>query len=393
MSAGDLATADAPAATGRARGLRTPGNLALLAVLASGYARLALQYAPRPWSAFGHIDIAQLLAAAPFFERHWPYWTFPFEYHPVIGWVSAVLSYLTGELVLVVVAWLVLMALFARATADLVARQVGTRRAIVFWALAPQLLLFGGKNFDAIAVFTLVYASLAIARGGMIRAGASIAVGAATKLFPLVGLPPYLVAMWREGRRRGATVLAAATLAVLALIDLGAVIAPYSLLRYGVSPYGVASWNIDSIWFPVAILLAPFLTPELNDRVISGVSLLGLAVTYAVLVLRPAARGADPQRLMWLSVAILVFWTRLRSSQYAIWLLPMFALYVPDARLLAFMFVGDAVSFFGVFALRGEPRDVLSPDALPYLAAIIVGVIVRQIAVLRLIALGRPREP
>jgi glycosyl transferase family 87 len=371
---------------------RAAGMLAFAAVMVSGLAHLALQYLPRPWSVLGHIDIAQLLDATPIFSTHWPYWTFPFEYHPVIGWGSAVISYLTGELVVLVVVWLAIMALAARAAAMLLAQRVGPRRAIVFWSLAPQLLLFSGQNFDALAVLTIVYASAALRADRPVRAGISLAVGAATKLFPIVALPPYLVALWRAGARRAAFLFAVATCVALAVIDGPAIVAPFSLLSYGVTPYAVPTWNVDSVWLPVAMLLDLFVRPDRAAPIISVLSLGGLIATYAWLVLRPALRrGADAERLAWVATGLLVFWTRLRSPQYAIWLLPIFALYVPEARLLLFMFIGDAVTYVSVFALRGTSRDVLAPEAVPFYMAILAGVLIRQVAVARLLLRARAR--
>ena len=368
----------------------TAGRLAFASVLLSGLLHLALQFLPRPWSAYGHIDIAELLYRTPIFATHWPYWTFPFEYHPVVGWGSALISYVTGELVVLVVVWMAIVALCARAVATLLAQRVGSRRAILFWSLAPQLLLFGGQNFDALAVLTVAYGTAALSVGRPVRAGVAIAVGTATKLFPLVAPPPLIVALWRAGMRRAALAFAAAAAIGLLVIDFPAVVAPYSLLTYGVTPLGVPTWNVDSIWFPVALLLDLVVRPEVADGLIAALSVFGLAITYAVLVLRPALRaGADAERLAWVAVAVLVFWTRLRSPQYAIWLLPLFALYVPDVRLLAFMLVGDVVAYLAVFGLRGVPRDLLGPEALPFYAAIAFGVIVRQIAVMRLIVRAR----
>jgi hypothetical protein len=359
----------------------------------SGIGHLAFQHVPRPWSTLGHIDIAELLASTPIFESHWPYWTFPFEYHPVIGYGSALLSYLTGDLLLLVVGWLIVVGLCARAAGALLAQRVGTRRAIVFWSLAPQLVLFSGQNFDSIVVLTLLVATSALGAGRPVRAGLALAVGAATKLVPLVGAPPYAIGLWRAGRRRAAALLAAATVIGLLALDLPAIVAPYSLLRYGVTPYGVSTWNVDSIWLPVAMALDPLVAPSVADALIAVASVAGLAITYVLLILRPAWRGADPERLLWLAVAVLVLWTRLRSPQYAIWLLPLFALYVPDVRLLLFMLVGDVVAYVSVFALRGMPRDLLAPDTLPLYALIVFGVLVRQIAVIRLVLRARAPVP
>jgi len=308
----------------------------------------------------------------------------------VIGWGSAVISYMTGELVVLVVLWVAIVALCARAVAIQIARRVGARRAILFWSLAPQLVLFGGQNFDALAVLTVAYGAAALAVERPVRSGVAIAVGAATKLFPLVAAPPFVVALWRRGAWRTALVFVAATSVGLVAIDLPAIVAPYSLLTYGVTPLGVPTWNVDSIWFPFAALLDLAVPPNAADALIAALSVVGLAITYVALVLRPALRsGADPERLAWLAVAILVFWTRLRSPQYVIWLLPLFALYVPDVRLLLFMLVGDLTTFLAVFGLRGAPRDLLGPGALPFYAAIVIGVVIRQLAVMRLIVRAR----
>ena len=367
------------------RRLISPGNIAFLAVLASGFAHLAMQFAPRPWSALGHIDIAQLLAATPIFQSHWPYWNFPFEYHPVIGWGSALLSYGPAELITIISAWLVVMALCARSTASLLAERVGSRNAVVFWSLSPQLLLFSGKNFDALAVLTLLFATTALSQGREVRAGVSIAIGTATKLFPAIALPPYVLSLWRSGARRRMLALLVGAGVALAILDVPAIVAPYSLLAYGVSPYGVASWNIDSIWFAAAVTLGPFLSLGALDTLVTGVSIIGLALSYFVWVLLPAYRGKDPEQAAWLGVALLVFWTRLRSVQYAMWLLPLFALYVRDARLMWAMFVGDAAAFAGVFLLRGAPSEAPAPDAYTLYGLILFGVVVRQLAMVRLI--------
>jgi len=149
---------------------------------------------------------------------------------------------------------------------------------------------------------------------------------------------------------------------------------------------------VDSIWLPVAIVLDPFVRPDKAGAIIAGLSLVGLVLSYAVLVLWPtlrSGRDVDPERLAWIAVVVLVFWSRLRSPQYAIWLLPVFALYVPDVRLLLFMFVGDAVTFLAVFGFRGTARDVVGPEAIPFYAAILAGVLIRQIAVALLLIRAR----
>ena len=351
----------------------------------SQWARLVLELQPAPLTAYGHLDIESVLAGTRVLELHWPYWAFPFEYHPVIGWGTALASYLAPHLVFVVLAWGVVVAAAAGAVAALLTRMVGARRTLVFWSLSPQLLLFGGANFDALAVLSIIAAVAVFARGRSVHAGIALGVGTATKLFPAVAVPPLAIALWRRGARRPALVLAAAAAATIAILDGPAIVAPYSLVGSAVTPYQVSTWNLDSIWLAVAVGLGGSLEQPTIDRIIITVSLLGLTVSYLALVIRPVLRGADPVWAGWMGVAVVLVWTRLYSPQYAIWLLPVFALYAPRPGLLAFMFVGDALTFGTIFGLRGLGLRIDNPLALPLLGLMVVGVVVRHAALVLLL--------
>ncbi|MDP9321884.1 MAG: hypothetical protein M3P16_12390 [Chloroflexota bacterium] len=363
-------------------------------MLLSQWARIVLEVLPEPLTAYGHLDIESILVGTRVLEVHWPYWAFSFEYHPVIGWGTALLSYLAPHVAFLILAWGVIVAAAAGAVAWLLTRVVGTRRTMVFWSLSPQLLLFGGANFDAIAVLSVLAGAAFFARGRPARAGGALGVGTATKLFPAVAVPPLAIALWRRGARRSAVALVMAAVAALVILDGPAIVAPHSLLGSAVTPYQVSSWNLDSIWLPLAVGLGAFLDQPTVDRIVTAVSVLGLGVSYLALVVRPAMRGADPVWAAWLGVCAILIWTRLYSPQYAVWLLPVFALYVPRPGLLAFMFVGDALAFGTIFGLRGLGLRIEDPVALPLLGLMVVGVVVRHVAlVLLLLRAYRPGSP
>jgi uncharacterized membrane protein len=361
-----------------------------VAVLLSQWARLVLEVLPEPFTAYGHLDIESILVGTHVLELHWPYWAFAFEYHPVIGWGTALLSYVAPHVVFLVLAWGIIVAASAGAVAAILTNVVGARRTLAFWSLSPQLLLFGGANFDAIAVLSVLAGAAFFARGRPVRSGAGFGFGAATKVWPAIAAPPFAIALWRRGARRSALALAMAALAVLVILDGPAIVAPQSLLASGVTPYQVTSWNLDSIWLPVAVALGAWLDQPTVGRIVTAVSLLGLAISYVALVVRPAVRGADPMWASWMGVCAVLLWTRLYSPQYAIWLLPVFALYAPRPGLLAFMFVGDALTFGTIFGLRGFGLGVEDPAALPVLGLMIVGVIVRHAAVVLLLIRALP---
>jgi hypothetical protein len=114
----------------------------------------------------------------------------------------------------------------------------------------------------------------------------------------------------------------------------------------------------------------------------------GAAVSLRLL--RPAFRGGDTARLGWIAVGVLLLWTRLYSVQYAIWLLPVFALFVPRVAPFALMTAGDVLVYVAVFGRTAAGLQLGDPAAFPFLIALIARVVVRHAAlVLALIAARR----
>ena len=64
--------------------------------------------------------------------------------------------------------------------------------------LSPALLVTGLVNWDLMAVAFVAGALWAWARGRPVLTGVLIGLGAATKLYPLFLLGPFLVVAWRR---------------------------------------------------------------------------------------------------------------------------------------------------------------------------------------------------
>ncbi|HET8567552.1 MAG TPA: glycosyltransferase 87 family protein [Candidatus Limnocylindria bacterium] len=343
---------------------------------------LVASSAPAPWRAYGYTDLVRVFFLGPVLELHWPYVLFPFEYHPLLGWTSGLLSLVTTAIGPLVVAWGVVVAFAAAAAAVLMTRLAPAGRVAAFWSLSPQLWLLGSLNFDAIPVACLVGAAVAARSGRDALAGAALGLGAAAKLFPLVALPPLAIALARDRRARAAAAVAGA-LVVLAAIDGPAVLAPYSLLRFGHSPFLLPAPNVDSVFMPLAFALGTVLDPGAADLAVRAVSAAGLVLTYAWLCLRPALRGGDPVRLFWVGVVVVLLWSRLYSPQYSLWVLPAFALFVPDRRIFALLAAGDVATWLGIFGLFGGADLLLVP-------VLLAGIFARHAAlILLLVALVR----
>src|SRR5205809_276518 len=71
----------------------------------------------------------------------------PFAYQPVVGYIAAAVSLLSGGFLGYAVLWGIVISGAAALGAFTFAREVGPRRTLVYWACAPQLLLFSGINF------------------------------------------------------------------------------------------------------------------------------------------------------------------------------------------------------------------------------------------------------
>ena len=363
--------------------------IAAAAVLFSAAARLVLSVLPQPMAAFSYSDLVAAAYTQPVLEAHWPYFAYPFFYQPLVGWLVAALSFVVPDRLLLVLALNALAAAAAGGVAALLVRRVGAPRTLLYWSCAPQLLLFGGANVDTLPVLFLVGATAALIARRTTATGVMIGLGTAAKVFPIVALPPFALGLWHASRRDAMRVVAVA-FAVIALLDLPALFARYSLLDFGVGAYVAQPWNADSIWLPVSLLLGALTGPQAAERLIVAGSLIGAVATYAIVVVRPALRGADPARLGWIAVVVLLLWTRLYSVQYAIWLLPVFALFVPRIAVFALMTAGDVLVYAAVFG-RTAGLALGDPAALPFVIAMIAGVVVRHGAlVLLLIQLIRP---
>jgi hypothetical protein len=361
-------------------------------VLVSAAARLLLSVLPEPFFTFSYSDLVAAAYTQPVLEAHWPYFAYPFYYQPLLGWSVALLSFVVGDRLFLVLALNLVAAAAAGGVAALLVRRVGARRTLLFWSCAPQLLLFGGANVDTLPVLFLVAATAALVARRTLSTGVAVGLGAAAKVFPIVALPPFALGLWRSSRRDAIRAVAAA-LAILALLDVPAVFGRYSLLSFGVGAYVSQPWNVDSIWLPISLVLDAFAGPQATERLIVAGSFLGAVATYAILVLRPALRGGDPARLGWIAVVVLLLWTRLYSVQYAIWLLPVFALFVPRAAPFALMTAGDVLVYIAVFGRTAAGLKLGDPGAFPFIIAMMAGVVVRHAALVLVLIAARRSGP
>jgi hypothetical protein len=300
-----------------------------------------------------------------------PYFDTPFEYPPLLGFVSGVFSLLASGPVTYVVLWTVLLAASAAWCAHLL-REAGVRRSLLYWSFTPQLLLLGTVNFDVLPVTLLAAASVAQRSGRELTAAAALAAGTATKLFPLAAAP---IAALRD-RRRLAAVLTFITIVGSAYLVTW--FAPNS------SAGGIARYateippNLDSLW---GLVERALVVAGLPPVFVLGFTLAGLAATYGFHVLPRARRAADPAVGFALATIVLLFWSRLYSPQYSLWILPFFALLPIGGRAFALLSVADVGVFFTIYPLTLVRRGGDDAASVALLGALAAFVVLRQVAI------------
>lgn len=372
----------------RSRPVAIAAVTAALAVIASVLARLLVnEHVTGPARAYAYTDLQNILVVWPFLELHWPYLRFPFDYHPLLGWMTGLLTTLAGgEMLAVIALWAIVLAATSAGVAVLLTRLAPAGRVIGYWSLSPQLWLLGGHNFDVIPVLGLVGAAVAMRAGRASVAGAALGLGAAAKLFPIAALPPLALSLARRSRWAAAAAVAAAALVLLA-IDGPAIVAPFGFLSTAHNPYRHSGGNLETVWLPVRAALDLAGGGIAVDGIVAVVSGIGMAASYLWWIIRPALRGADPVPLFWRAVVVILLWTQLYSPQYSVWLLPIFVLQVPRRDVFLLLVAGDLLVWLCAFPLAVEVSD-------PLIAGLLAGVLLRHAALvllLRLLVRDAPR--
>jgi len=267
----------------------------------------------------------------------------------------------------------------AAVTAVLLARESGAGPALWRWALAPQLLAYAGMNMDLLPAGLTVVAVIAARRRRMAGAMVALAFGGAAKLFPALAAPAVLV---RDRRR--APYLATAFIVTLATLFIPSVLAPYSSLSGvayyaagyeagGISVWGLARAALDGLGVPA------------TANVVLVLTTLGLAASYLLGVVPRSRRAIDPAVGVALAVIAVLFWSRLYSPQFSLWVLPLFALLPSLGRgTFALLAVADTTVFVGVSQLTLVQRDPSDAATTAFIVAVTVAVVLRHLALIRM---------
>jgi uncharacterized membrane protein len=221
-------------------------------------------------------------------------------------------------------------------------RLVGMRA--LFFAGAPTLLIYGFMNWDLplVALATLGTAAYVRRRDG--PAGAFLGVASAIKIpYPGFLVVPFSAWRAREERRADARRLAAAAVLAWVAVNLPlALMAPRRwFFTFEFNAGRGADW--DTIWFLLQRHLDVTFAPATVNvlALVAFVAVAGLVWRLAVL----RSPGFEWWTLGFVFLVSYLLTGKVFSPQWTLWLLPWFALVLPDWRLFAAFEVSNAAVF------------------------------------------------
>ena len=283
----------------------------------------------------------------------------------------------------------IVLSIAAIVIALLLYRLVGSRA--LFFTAAPALAAYSFLNWDLFAIALSVGAVAALLSRRVRLGGALAGLGAAAKLFPAFLVPGFALERVRAGDRRGG--LRVAIWAALGWLALNAPLALLRPSRWSVFFRFNSSRPVDpaSLWGLGCTQRMTGLC--LQSRWVSVASFVAF-VAGAVVVWRLRVRR-EPDFPRWtfaLPLMILFLLTnKVYSPQYGLWLVPWFALALPDVTRFA---VWSAIDLAAWAATLAFVRQVPGFEGPPLLLVKAV-VLARAIALVWLLAgyIRRPGEP
>jgi uncharacterized membrane protein len=239
-----------------------------------------------------------------------------------------------------------LLAPFSLLTAYLLHSLCGWRA--LAYAAAPALVWYSFHNWDLLVVGAAVASFSAWRRGRWAWAGGLLGIGASLKLWPGFLLAPLVLHRWRAGDRRGALVVVVAGVSSWAAVNVPFLLADPEgwWAPYAFQKLRQADVTSNSIWF----WGFPGLTLDQLNRLIPTL----LAIAFIVALTWGWYRSEHDGHYPFLQVsaamvcAFLIL-NKAHSPQFALWLLPFFAL----VRIRLGWVVGylalDTVFYVGLF--------------------------------------------
>jgi uncharacterized membrane protein len=288
-----------------------------------------------------------------------PYVDHPVEYPVLIGGAMQVVAWLVRGFSVAIRGreffdfTVLLLALCALAAVLATARAAGLdgRWQALMVAFSPAFILNAFVNWDMIAMALTALGIAAWASRRSVWAGVWLALGVATKFYPLVVFGPLLLLCLRAGQMREfGKMLAAAVITWLAVNVPVMIIAPSGWAYFYVfSQQRGADWG--SIWYLFEHYNVPVLgNYQLGQLNLMSAAFLALALAAIALLALAAPRRPRLPQLCILVLAAFLMTNKVWSPQYIIWLVPFAVLARPRFWPYALWQLAEIGYFFAIWA-------------------------------------------
>jgi uncharacterized membrane protein len=261
----------------------------------------------------------------------------------------------------------------------------------LYFALAPTLLIYGFMNWDLLAVAFATAATLAYLNRRDVWSGVLLGLGAAAKVYPGLLLVPFVLGRFREGEPDRGIHLAWAGAGAWLAVNLPFLLAAPGSWWEFFSFNRTRSADWDSLWFVGCHRITGQLYCGHTGAINLGSLLLFILAAATLWALRRAAQPDFPRWTFGFPLLVAFLLTsKVYSPQYGLWLLPWFALALPNVWLFAAFEAADVAVFLTRFSWFGRFGGI---GGLP-IGAFEIAIVVRAaILVWSLIAWVRAREP
>jgi uncharacterized membrane protein len=312
-------------------------------------------FTERSLTLFCYSDFIPLYEAEELDEGRIPYFEAANEYPVGTGLFMWIASWPVndGESFFAVNA--VLLAILGLLTAWLLYGVV-ERRAL-FFAAAPTLAFYAFLNWDLLAVALMTAGLVAFLRRRDVASGIALGLGVAAKVFPGLVLPPLVVDRVRERSWRGAALLVGSAAVVWLALNLPVAIATPSGWSWTFRFNAERPTHWATLWFVGCRVLPGFCRSVPLVNVASLVLFLGGVVGVWHLKSR-FEPGFPSWTLGFPILLVFLLMNKVYSPQYSLWLLPWFALVLPDLRAFLAFEAADAFVFVTEFRWLGTATGV-----------------------------------
>jgi hypothetical protein len=246
----------------------------------------------------------------------------------------------------------------------------------LYFAAAPTLLMYGPLNWDLLAVALMTAVAVLYLRRRDGPAGIAAGIGTAAKFMPGIACAPMTFFRDRAGRLVTSKRFALAAIVAWLVVNMPlAAIATRGwseFFRYN----GGRPVDVDSLWSVGCHLLVGH-TPCASTQIVNLLSA-ALFVVGVVLVWRLRSNhdpSTEPWTMGFIMLALFFLTSKVYSPQYDLFLLPWFALVLPDLKAFLAFEASGIVIFFTRF------QGFLVPDLDLFHVAVVIRALVLVVCV------------